>query len=69
MTAAPRAADLPVGTVIVINRFDVYVKDEESAGSPGPWSGTGTRWAVPDEQSGPLLGLGATVLRYGFGEG
>ncbi len=67
MTGTPRAADLPVGTIIVINRFDVYVKDEESPGSPGPWSGTGTRWAVPDEQIDPLLELGATVVRYGFG--
>ncbi len=63
-----RAADLSEGTIIVINRRDIYLKEEDSATSNVPWAGMGTMWAIADEQIDPLLELGATVLRHGYGE-
>lgn len=68
MTAEVRAADLPEGSIIALRR-DVWIKQAESGDDyPEPWDGTGSRWSVPDEAIDQLLAVGATVVRYGFGE-
>ncbi len=65
--AEVRAADLPEGSIIALRR-DVWIKQAESGpNDPEPWDGTGSRWSVSDEQTDPLLAVGARVLRHGYG--
>jgi hypothetical protein len=70
VTANPRAADLPVGSVVADDRSRIAWY---ATGRPGEyddrWDATGSSVTSPDSSIDWALRHGATVLRVGDGSG
>lgn len=64
---APRAADLPLGSVVTGLRR-AWVKVDEDKGH-GVWHGTGSNETDYDEEIQVYIDRGAQVLRVGDGSG
>ncbi len=66
MTASPRAADLPDGSIVVDDLRGLAWYADKSA-TPRRWrvTGVGTLRAVADHEVDAAIGHGAELLRYG----
>lgn len=61
---APRAANLPVGS-IVVNNHTAWIKTSKADHDLGCWNGTGDDMSTYDWEPQQALDAGARVLRVG----
>ncbi len=67
MTANPRAADRPDGSVVVNDLIGVAWRASHDDSDGGRWKMTGASWGSDDAAIDEQLALGAQVLRVGDG--